>query len=41
VPDDSQFHQVVKNLEKLYNVHEVTVTAAGAPTPFSGHVEER
>ena len=36
VPDDSQFAKVVKNLEKLYDVHEVAVAAAGAPTPFSG-----
>ena len=32
VPDNVQLPQVVKNLQKLYDVHEVAVTAAGAYT---------
>ena len=41
VPDDNQFPQVVKNLEKLYDVHEVAVAAAGATTPFPDPAGER
>ena len=32
VPDDSQLSQIVKNLEKLYDVHEVMVTDVNVPT---------
>jgi acetolactate synthase-1/3 small subunit len=32
VPDDRQLSQIIKNLEKLYDVHEVMVADGNAPT---------